>query len=244
MDIHQNARTTPASRAELVARVLDDRLPVSLVATAAGVCPRTVRKWIARYQAEGPEGLADRSARPHRQPRATPTHIVARIRVTGNRRQCSPGAGWDYVDVCVDDHSRVGFVQIHPDETSHSVTAFLEAAVAYYRQLGVHVTGVMTDNGAGYGSRILRQRCTRLGLRHLYTRPYTPRTNGKAERFIQTGRREWAYARAYRTSRQRAAHLTPWLHRYNWHRPHGSLSHQPPISRLLLSRDNLLRYHI
>ena len=315
MDIHQNARTTPASRAELVARVLDDRLPVSLVATAAGVCPRTVRKWVARYQAEGPEGLTDRSSRPQRQPRATPTHIVARItalrlqrqpgiqiartvgvspatvsrvlrrtglhrldalepappvrryerkhpgellhldvkklarfnqpghRVTGNRRQCTPGAGWDYVHVCIDDHSRVGFVQIHPDETSHSVTAFLEAAIAYYRQLGVDVTGVMTDNGAGYRSRVFRQRCTRLGLRHLYTRPYTPRTNGKAERFIQTALREWAYARAYRTSRQRAAHLTPWLHRYNWHRPHGSLSYQPPISRLLLSRDNLLRYH-
>ena len=100
----------------------------------------------------------------------------------------------------------------------------------------------MTDNGAGYRSRRFAECCAHLG-RHLYTRPYTPRTNGKAERFIQTALREWAYARAYRTSRQRATHLTPWLHRYHWHRPHGSLNHQPPISRLGLSRDNLLRYH-
>ena len=145
--------------------------------------------------------------------------------------------------VGIDDHSRVGFAQIYPDETGDSVTAFLEAVVAYFRQLGVHVTGVMTDNGPGYHSRRFAECCQRLGLRHLYTRPYTPRTNGKAERFIQTVLREWAYARAYRTSRQRATHLTPWLHRYHWHRPHGSLNHQPPISRLGLSRDNLLRYH-
>ena len=316
MDIHQNARTTPASRAELIARVLDDHLPVSLVAVAAGVCPRTVRKWVARYQAEGRDGLADRSSRPHRQPRATPPHIVSRItalrrqrlpgvqiarrvgvspatvsrvlrraglhrldalepappvrryererpgellhldvkklarfqrpghRVTGNRRQSTPGAGWEYLHVGVDDHSRVGFAQFHPDETADSVTAFLEAVVAYFRRLGVHVTGVMTDNGPGYRSRRFATCCVRLGLRHLFTRPYTPRTNGKAERWIQTALREWVYARQYETSDQRAAHLAPWLHQYNWHRPHGSLNHQPPISRLGLSRDNLLRYHI
>ena len=145
--------------------------------------------------------------------------------------------------VCVDDHSRVGFAQIYPDETGASVTDFLQAVVAYVRQLGVHVTGLMTDNGAGYRSRRFAGCCARLGLRHLYTRPYTPRTNGKAERFIQTALREWAYARAYRTSRQRATHLAPRLHRYNWHRPHGSLNHQPPMSRLGLPRDNLLRYH-
>ena len=98
-------------------------------------------------------------------------------RVTGNRRQCTPGAGWDYVHVCVDDHSRVGFAQIYPDETGASVTDFLQAVVAYVRQLGVYVTGVMTDNGAGYLSRRFAEGCARLGLRHLRTRPYTPRTN-------------------------------------------------------------------
>ena len=109
--------------------------------------------------------------------------------------------------VCIEDHSRVGCAQIYPDETGATITVFLRAAVAYFRDLGVHVTGVMTDNGGGYGSRGFRQCCARLGLRHLYTRPYTPRTNGKAERFIQTALRERAYSRAYRTSRQRAAHL-------------------------------------
>ena len=108
--------------------------------------------------------------------------------------------------------SRVGCAQIDPDATGASVTAFLRDVVAYFRQLGVRVTGVMTDNGAGYRSRRFAEGCASLGLRHLYTRPYTPRTNGKAERFIQTALRESAYARAYRTSRQRAAHLTPWLH--------------------------------
>ena len=111
--------------------------------------------------------------------------------------------------VCVDDHSRVGFAQIYPDETGDSVTAPLETVVAYFRQLGVHVTGVITDNGPGYRSRRIAECCACLGLRHLYTRPYQPHTNGKAERFIQTALREWAYARAYRTSRQRATHLTP-----------------------------------
>ena len=102
----------------------------------------------------------------------------------------------------------------------------------------------MTDNGPGYPSRRFAACCARLGLRHLFTRPYTPRTNGKVERWIQTALREWVYARQYETSDQRAAYLTPWLHQYNWHRPHASLNHHPPISRLELSRDNLLRYHI
>ena len=128
-----------------------------------------------------------------------------------------PGAGWDDGHVCIDNHSGVGLAQIHPDETGATVTVFLRAAIAYFRDLGVYVTGVMIDNGGGYRSRVFQQGCARLGLRHLYTLPYTPRTNGKAERFIQTALREWAYARAYRTSGQRAAHLMPWLHRTNVH---------------------------
>ena len=136
-------------------------------------------------------------------------------RVTGNRRQCTPGAGCDYAHVCVDDHSRVSFAQIYPDETGDSGTAFLQAVVAYFRQLGVHVTGVITDNGTGCRSRRFAECYARFGLRHLYTRPYTPRTNGKAERFIQTALREWVNPRAYRMSCQRATHLTPWLHRCN-----------------------------
>src|SRR5438045_9494113 len=102
----------------------------------------------------------------------------------------------------------------------------------------------MTDTGACYKARAFAQACKQLGLRHIRTKPYTPKTNGKAERFIQTSLREWAYARAYQTSDQRADELPRWLHRYNWHRPHGSLKSNPPISKLGLSRNNLLRLHI
>ena len=124
-----------------------------------------------------------------------------------------------------------------------TTVAFLEAAVAYFAKLGVRIERVMTDNGSCYRSKMFRAACKRFGLRQIFTRPYTPKTNGKAERFIQTALREWAYARAYHNSDQRSAELLHWLHRYNWHRPHGSLKANTPISRLGLSRDNLLRLH-
>ncbi len=143
----------------------------------------------------------------------------------------------------IDDNSRLAFSQILPDERSHSAVAFLDAAVGYYRSLGVPIRRLLTDNGSCYRSRLFRDACRRLGIRHRFTRPYTPRTNGKAERFIQTALREWAYARSYSSSQQRAAHLLPWLHHYNWHRPHASLHYLPPFSRLLIPMNNLLRLH-
>jgi transposase InsO family protein len=165
-------------------------------------------------------------------------------RVTGDRQAGrSRGAGWEYVHVCIDDASRLAFSQILPDEKKESAVAFLRAAAAYYASLGVAVTRVMTDNGSCYRSRAFRKACADLGLKHVRTRPYTPKTNGKAERFIQTALREWAYAQAYPTSAHRAAELPLWLHRYNWHRPHGGIKSQTPISRLGLDRDNLLRFH-
>ena len=130
------------------------------------------------------------------------------------------------------------------DQRKDSAIAFLKAAIAYYAKLGVWVERVMTDNGSCYRSGAFRNACRGLRLKHIRTRPYTPKTNGKAERFIQTALREWAYARAYHNSDQRSAELIHWLHRYNWHRPHGSLKAKPPISRLGLSEDNLLRLHI
>ena len=120
----------------------------------------------------------------------------------------------------------------------------LARAASLLQKPGITVQRVMTDNGSFYRAGAFRRACKRLGLRHIYTRPYTPRTNGKAERFIQTALREWAYARAYDTSRHRAADLPIWLHRYNWHRPHASIGHMPPVSRLGLTQDNLLRLHI
>jgi transposase InsO family protein len=164
-------------------------------------------------------------------------------RITGDPRDRVEGAGWEYVHVAIDDHSRVGYCQVFADEEAVSVEAFLRAAVAYYAGLGVTVREVLTDNGVGYRARSFAATCAKLGLKHRRTRPYTPRTNGKAERFIQSALREWAYARAYGTSAQRINALPRWLHGYNWHRPHASLAGQPPTSRLGLSRNNLLRLH-
>jgi transposase InsO family protein len=166
-------------------------------------------------------------------------------RITGDRtgQSNNRGVGWEFVHVCIDDHSRVAFSQIKPDEKADSAVPFLEAAVAYYRSLGVTVARVMTDNGSCYKSFAFRDACKELGIKHIRTKPYTPKTNGKAERFIQTALREWAYAQAYPTSDRRGEELPIWLHKYNWHRPHGGIKSQTPISRLALTEDNLLRHH-
>ena len=163
-------------------------------------------------------------------------------RVTGNRQINSDGVGWEYVHLAIDDHSRVAFGSIEPDERGSSACRALIQALRYYRGLGVRFERVLTDNGACYRSRRFRRLVRRLGLRHLRTRPYTPRTNGKAERLVQTTLREWAYARAYDTSAQRAEAFAPWLHHYNWHRPHASLGYTPPISRIPMN--NVLGLHI
>jgi transposase InsO family protein len=316
MNIHKNARLTPIGREHLVNAVRSGQTPEA-AARAAGVCPRTARKWLERYRREGLAGLADRSSRPHRLHRPTDEAIVHKVeafrrqrwtgkqiaaevgissatvsrilrrlglnriaalepaepvrryerqhpgelihidikklgrfervghRITGKRtgNASSRASGWEFVHVCIDDASRLAFSQILSDEKKESAVAFLKAAVAYYQSLGVNVARVMTDNGSCYRSKAFRKACCDLGLRHIRTKPYTPKTNGKAERFIQTALREWAYAQAYPTSDRRADELPFWLHRYNWHRPHGSLKSKPPISRLDLDQDNLLRLH-
>jgi transposase InsO family protein len=167
-------------------------------------------------------------------------------RITGDRRgqSNSRGVGWEFVHVCIDDASRIGFSQIKPDEKASSAVPFLKAALAYYASLGVKVQRVMTDNGSCYKAHDFRDACKELGLRHIRTKPYTPKTNGKAERFIKTALGEWAYAKAYNTSDERAAELPIWMHRYNWHRPHGGIKYQTPIGRLGLDENNLLRLHI
>jgi transposase InsO family protein len=320
MNVHKNARLTQHGRERIVRQIEGGQTPKA-VGEAAGVCPRTVRKWLERYRREGLAGLRDRSSRPHRLHRPTPPAIVEQVeqlrrqrytgkqiavelcispatvsrilrrlglnklsalepaepvrryerehpgelihidikklgkidgighRITGdrsgqsNRRSRGEGLGWEFVHVCIDDASRVAFVQVMPDEKKQSATAFLNAAVAYYASLGVKVARVMTDNGSCYKSFAFREACRKLGLRHIRTKPYTPKTNGKAERFIQTALREWAYAKAYTHSDGRTAELPIWLHRYNWHRPHASLKAKTPISRLGLAEDNLLRLH-
>ena len=316
MNMHKNARMTPIGRERLVQAVVGGQTPEA-TARAAGVCPRTVHKWVARFKAEGRAGLMDHSSRPKRLYRPTPASIVEQVealrrqrftgkqiaanlaispatvsrilrrlglnrmrdlepaepvrryerehpgdmihidikklgrfdkvghRITGDRtgQSNSRGVGWEFVHVCIDDASRIAYAEIKKDERQESAVAFLQAAVRYYAKLGVTVERVMTDNGSCYQSRAFACACQRLGLKHLRTRPYTPKTNGKAERFIQTALREWAYARAYHCSDQRGDDLPVWLHRYNWHRPHGSLDARSPISRLGLTGNNLLRLH-
>jgi len=140
--------------------------------------------------------------------------------------------GWEYVHVCVDDATRLAYAEVLNDERADTAAGFLERAVAWYQAHGISVQRVMTDNGAAYRSSAHAAACRRLGLRHLTTRPYRPRTNGKAERFIQTLLRGWAYARTYANSDERTTLLPAWLNHYNWRRPHGSLSHKPPGTRL------------
>ncbi|MCW2492623.1 MAG: Integrase, catalytic region [Frankiales bacterium] len=125
----------------------------------------------------------------------------------------------------------MGHAQVLPDEKAVSCVQFLRDAVAYYASLGVRIERVMTDNGTGY-KNTFKAACEEMGIRHIRTRPYTPKTNGKAERFVQTSLREWAYARPYLSSAHRQAALLPFLHRYNWHRPHSALNRQPPLSRI------------
>jgi transposase InsO family protein len=154
--------------------------------------------------------------------------------ITGDRHRRSEGAGWDYLHVCVDDASRLAYVEIHANELKYTAARFLIHAIRFFRDHGISVERVMTDNGTAYRSRVFAKVCRWLNVQHKRTRPYTPRTNGKAERFIQTLLRRWAYKRAYPNSGIRNAALPAWLHRYNHQRPHASLGRKPPISRLSL----------
>jgi transposase InsO family protein len=140
--------------------------------------------------------------------------------------------GWEFVHVCVDDATRLAYAEVLPDEKATTAAAFLRRAVAFYRRHGIHVQRVMSDNGACYRSALHALACRTLGLRHLRTRPYRPQTNGKAERFIRTLLAGWAYSAIYATSTERTAAPHGWLWTYNHRRPHGALSHKPPIARL------------
>ena len=166
-------------------------------------------------------------------------------RITGGRigQSKSRRVGWEYVHLAIDDHARLAYSEILPDEKRTSCLRFLFNALRFFRGFGVRVERIMTDNGSSFRSHRYAKALRRLRIKHLRTKPYTPRTNGKAERFVQTSLREWAYARAYSTSQHRAAELPIWLHRYHWHRPHGGIGAKPPISKIALTKDNVLRLH-
>jgi transposase InsO family protein len=166
-------------------------------------------------------------------------------RVNGDRRTRSRGIGWEYVHICVDDATRLAYVEVLEDEKAKTAVGFLRRAVAHFRAYGIRVERVMTDNGSCYRALIHALACKALRIQHLRTRPYRPRTNGKAERFIRTLLAGWAYGAIYRNSEERRLALTGWLDYYNRRRPHGSLSHQPPQQRLeALRRNNLAGSYI
>jgi transposase InsO family protein len=253
---HSSPSQTPPATCTAIETLRRQRHTGNQIAAEVGVSPATVSRVLRRL---GLNRIRDlEPAEPERRyERENPGEIIhidikklgrfERVghRITGDRTgpNKSRGAGWDFVHVCIDDHSRVAFSEIKSDETADSAVPFLKAAVAYYKSLGVTVTRVMTDNGSCYQSFAFRDVCRDLAIKHIRTKPYTPKTNGKAERFIQTALREWAYAKAYPTSDRRAQELPIWLHKYNWHRPHGGIKSQTPISRLGLTEDNLLRLH-
>src|SRR5260370_153449 len=204
MDTDKNASLTPKGREAMTRRVVEGGLSKAVAARQFNTTPKTVAKWVDRFQAEGPAGLMDRSSRPHSSP---------------------------------------AYQDLRPTERRGSSLLFLSTAFLFFGAPGVRAARVMPTTASTFRPRRYAKALRRLKIKHLRTKPYTPKTNGKAERFVQTSLREWAYAQAYPTSDHRAQQLPLWLHRSNWHRPHGGIGSKPPISRLALTEDNLLRLH-
>jgi len=250
---HSSPRRTAADKVERVQALRrNHRLTYTQIAERVGLSKSTVGR-LCQQAGLGKLPIPQDSVPVRRYERATAGELLhldmkklGRFeqpghRVTGDRTRKSRHAGWQALHVAIDDHSRVGFSQVLADETGRSACAFLLQALRYYKRLGVRVSGVMTDNGSAYKSKRFTKLLRRLGIKHKRTRPYTPRTNGKAERFIQTLLREWAYAYRYPSSDVRSEELAPWMQHYNFHRPHSATGGKPPASRLGLEVNNVLR---
>jgi transposase InsO family protein len=317
---HANARLTVHGRVELVRRVVQDQRPVAHVVKELNVSRATGYKWLARWRAEGPAGLADRSSRARRLPGKTAPALEAQVLALRSARKLGParigplvglapstvhavltrhrmhrlawldrptgqlirryerarpgellhvdvkklgairpGGGWrvhgrgsaqeahsrteqlagrrvgyDYVHCAIDDHTRLAYAEIHPDENAATCAAFLRSAAAWFASTGItRIERVLTDNAFAYRrSRAWRDALAGLGAQPRHTRPYRPQTNGKAERFNRTLADEWAYQRPFTSSADRAAALPDWLHTYNHHRSHTALGGHPPITRV------------
>jgi transposase InsO family protein len=247
---------TPAATCAAVESLRRQRYTQPQIASQLGLSQATVSRILRRCGLSLLSALEPQPPRP-RYERATPGELVhldikklgrfnaVGRRITGDKRQPkgTRGVGYECVHVAIDDHSRVATAAIFPDERQESAVAALLQTVADFARLGITIDRVMTDNGSCYRSKAFARTCRQLGIKHLLTKPYTPQTNGKAERFIQSALREWAYATAFQHSDQRHSALPAWLHRYNWHRPHASLDKKTPISRLGLTEDNVLQLH-
>lgn len=288
----------------MIRRVLEEGWKVRDAAISIGISPRRAYQWLARFKAEGPPGLRDRSSQPHRLSRSHELglvveavgrrrrgHAAVRIaselgiprstvgfwlrkagiaaaaslqvkeppnryeheapgdllhldtkklanfhqvghRVTGNRHTKNRGAGYQVLHVCSDDHSRACYMEMLPDEKKGTTALFLQRALLHFQAQGVQVRKLLTDNGSPYLSKEFKAMREAYGIKHSRTRPYRPRTNGKAERLIQTALREWAYGPTWQSSDERNQALQAWLHFYNHHRPHSALGGQPPVTRL------------
>ena len=253
---HRLVPANPPPTAERIEALRRQRWTGKQIAQETGVSPATVSRVLKRLGLSRMRDL-EPAAPVIRYERKQPGEMIHldikklgrfdRVghRITGDRtgQSNSRGIGWEFVHVCIDDASRIAFCQIMPDEKKESAVAFLKAALAYYKSLGVTVARVMTDNGSCYKAFDFRDACRDLGLKHIRTKPYTPEDQRQGRALHPDRAREWAYAQAYPTSDHRAAELPIWLHRYNWHRPHGGIKSQTPISRLSLAEDNLLRLH-
>jgi transposase InsO family protein len=252
---HRSPRQTSAERIAQVESLRRLRWTGVRIAQELKLGPATVSRILRRLKLNRIRDLEPQLP-PNRYEHAAPGDLVhfdikrlVKIqrpshRVTGDRRDGVKGIGAEFLHIAIDDHSRVAFMAMYPDQSELSATHFLYSATAWFARLGIATRGLLTDNGKCYTANRFQQSCQQLGIRHRRTRPYTPRTNGKAERFIQTALREWAYARTYQNSQQRTQALLSFNHQYNWHRPHAGINQQTPISRLALEDNNLLRHHI
>jgi transposase InsO family protein len=253
----RSPRSIDAATALLIVELRRRRLVHSRIARSVGVSESTVARVLARAGLSRLEQLEP--VEPvQRYEHAAPgellhidTKKLGRIvrpghRVTGNQRDSVDGAGWEVLFVAIDDHARVAFTAMHEDEKIPRAVQFLDDAVAHYARLGVSIKRLLTDNGSAFRSKAFARACERLGIRHKFTRAYRPQTNGKAERFIQSALREWAYAWTFQNSAQRTDALNSWQHHYNWHRPHAGINGATPMSRfprLTAPENNVLTGH-
>jgi transposase InsO family protein len=248
---HRSPRRTPAERIIEIERLRRARLSGPAIARVLGMARSTVGAILRRLGLGKLKALDPRPA-VVRYERALPGELIhldikslgkiARPshRVTGNRRDSVEGIGWEHLHVAIDDASRLAYTEILPSLGQQDATAFLNRALGWFEQLGVKVQRVMTDNGSAYRSKLFASALRAAGARHVRTRPYTPRTNGKAERFIQTSLREWAYARAYASSAERNHAIAAWIDSYNLTRPHAGIAGLTPWARVnnLLGNDS------
>jgi transposase InsO family protein len=238
---HTRSRVDP-SLAQRIEPLRRARMPMRSIAALVGLSVSTVSRFLASIGLSRLKTLEPPSAPALRHEHKAPGDLLHLDTKKPGRFHCpgrhvaggqrSRGAGWELAHVAIDDDSRVGFVQIRPNEREDTTAAFLRAAIAHYADQGIRIRRILTDNGPSYRSRMFAETGQLLGIKHRFTRPYRPQTSGKAERFIQTCLREWAYGRIWQSSEQRHASLPDFIDYYNFRQPHAALDYQPPVSRI------------